>query len=212
MDHGHDFYAPQSFTTPDGRRIVIGWLSMWESPMPEQADGWAGMLTLPREVTLDTDQRLRMNPVKELELLRGELHVWPVSELHNRILMVEEQAHAIEVELSIDIARSSAEEYGIALGGGLRVYVDAQAQRLVLDRRYPQHSLSGYRSVPLPVGDRLDLRLFIDSSSVEVFVNHGAYTLSSRIYPEPDDRQLTLFSQNGHAIFNQGHAWPLSAK
>ncbi|MCW8353986.1 glycoside hydrolase family 32 protein [Citrobacter portucalensis] len=212
MDHGHDFYAPQSFTTPDGRRIVIGWLSMWESPMPEQADGWAGMLTLPREVTLDTDQRLRMNPVKELELLRGELHVWPVSELHNRTLMVEGQAHAMEVELSLDIARSSAEEYGIALGDGLRVYVDAQAQRLVLDRRYPQHSLSGYRSVPLPVGDRLDLRLFIDSSSVEVFVNHGEYTFSSRIYPEPDDRQLTLFSLNGHAIFNQGHAWPLSAK
>ncbi|MGV4313790.1 GH32 C-terminal domain-containing protein [Citrobacter freundii] len=37
------------------------------------------------------------------------------------------------------------------------------------------------------------------------------YTLSSRIYPEPDDRQLTLFSQNGHAIFNNGHAWPLAA-
>ncbi|VFS68170.1 Sucrose-6-phosphate hydrolase [Kluyvera cryocrescens] len=24
MDHGHDFYAPQSFLTPDGRRIVMG--------------------------------------------------------------------------------------------------------------------------------------------------------------------------------------------
>ena len=28
MDNGHDFYAPQSFATPDGRRIVIGWLDM----------------------------------------------------------------------------------------------------------------------------------------------------------------------------------------
>lgn len=45
MDHGHDFYAPQSFLTPDGRRIVIGWLDMWESPLPEQQDGWAGMLS-----------------------------------------------------------------------------------------------------------------------------------------------------------------------
>lgn len=45
MDHGHDFYAPQSFATPDGRRIVIGWLDMWESPLPEQQDGWAGMLS-----------------------------------------------------------------------------------------------------------------------------------------------------------------------
>lgn len=45
MDNGHDFYAPQSFSTPDGRRIVIGWLDMWESPLPEQQDGWAGMLS-----------------------------------------------------------------------------------------------------------------------------------------------------------------------
>lgn len=179
--------------------------------MPEQADGWAGMLTLPREVTLDADLRLRMNPVKELEALRGQLHVWPVSDLNNRTLMVEEQAHALEVELSLDIARSHAEQYGIALGDGLRVFVDTQAQRLVLERRYPQHGLSDCRSIPLPANDVLDLRLFIDSSSVEVFVNHGEYTLSSRIYPEPDDRQLTLFSQNGHAIFNNGHAWPLAA-
>lgn len=162
-------------------------------------------------MTLDADLRLRMNPVKELEALRGQLHVWPVSDLNNRTLMVEEQAHALEVELSLDIARSHAEQYGIALGDGLRVFVDTQAQRLVLERRYPQHGLSDCRSIPLPANDVLDLRLFIDSSSVEVFVNHGEYTLSSRIYPEPDDRQLTLFSQNGHAIFNNGHAWPLAA-
>ena len=77
-------FTPPSHLPPGWRRIVIGWLSMWESPMPEQADGWAGMLTLPREVTLDTDQRLRMNPIKDWNHCAGPLHVWPVSELHNR--------------------------------------------------------------------------------------------------------------------------------
>jgi beta-fructofuranosidase len=70
MDHGHDFYAPQSFL-PDGRRIVIGWLDMWESPLPEQQDGWAGMLSLPRELSLSADNRLQMRPAKEVECLRG---------------------------------------------------------------------------------------------------------------------------------------------
>ncbi|MEG2565636.1 MAG: glycoside hydrolase family 32 protein [Acinetobacter sp.] len=212
MDHGHDFYAPQSFTTPDGRRIVMGWLSMWGSSMPEKADGWAGMLTLPREVTLDARQQLRMNPVKELESLRGQLRVWSVSEQLNSALVVEENVVAMEVILGLDIARSRAEQYGISLGKGLRIYVDTQSLRVVLERDYPQHGLSGYRSVPLPAGDTLTLRLFIDSSSVELFVNQGEFTLSSRIYPEPDDRQLALFSQNGHAIFTQGNAWPLAAR
>jgi beta-fructofuranosidase len=45
------FLCPAKLPTPDGRRIVIGWLDMWESPLPEQQDGWAGMLSLPRELT-----------------------------------------------------------------------------------------------------------------------------------------------------------------
>ena len=34
MDYGHDFYAPQSFLTPDGRRLVIGWLDSPRSGKP----------------------------------------------------------------------------------------------------------------------------------------------------------------------------------
>lgn len=212
MDHGHDFYAPQSFVAPDGRRIVIGWLSMWESPMPEKADGWAGMLTIPREVTLADNQRLRMNPVKELESLRGELRLWPVSELTHRTIMVEPCAEALEVLLELDTVRSTAEQYGLSLGTGLRIYVDNQSRRLMLERHYPQYDLCGYRSVPLPADDILSLRIFIDRSSVELFVNAGEYTLSSRIYPAQGDRQLSLFSQNGHAVINQGNAWSLVAQ
>ena len=38
---------------PDGRRLVFGWMDMWESDFPEKADGWAGALTLPRELILN---------------------------------------------------------------------------------------------------------------------------------------------------------------
>ena len=84
LDNGHDFYAPQSFLTPDGRRIVIGWLDMWESPLPEQQDGWAGMLSLPRELSLGADNRLLMRPAKEVEVLRRDWFPWPVSSLKNQ--------------------------------------------------------------------------------------------------------------------------------
>ena len=210
MDHGHDFYAPQSFIAPDGRRIVYGWLSMWESPMPEKADGWAGMLSLPREMTLDGNQRLRMNPVKELKLLRSKLRVWDVTEIKDKSIQVETCAEAVEVNLELSVSRSNAEKYGISLGKGLNIYVDNQSQRLVLERNYPEHGLSGYRSVPLPASDNLDLRIFIDSSSVEVFVNSGEYTLSSRIYPEQNDRGLFVFSQNGQAWVQQAYAWDIA--
>ncbi|MBU9824210.1 glycoside hydrolase family 32 protein [Rahnella perminowiae] len=209
MDHGHDFYAPQSFLTPDGRRIVIGWLDMWESPMPEQQDGWSGMLSLPRELSLTEDNRLQMRPSKEVEALRRAWFPWPVSTLKNQQTLMANKGEAMEVVLYWDCASSDAEQYGLSLGEGLRVYVDTQMQRLVLERRYPQYGLCGTRSVPLVPGAPLALRMFIDSSSVEVFVNDGEACLSSRIYPDADRRELSLFAWHGTATLSDAGAWQL---
>ncbi|WP_428943104.1 glycoside hydrolase family 32 protein [Pantoea sp. FN060301] len=209
MDQGHDFYAPQSFLTPDRRRIVIGWLDMWETPLPEQQDGWAGMLSLPRELSLSADNRLQMRPAKEVASLRQGWFPWPVSTLNNQQISVVENAGAMEVVLNWNDADSNAEQYGLSLGDGLRVYVDAQMQRLVLERHYPQHGLCGTRSVPLIPGRDLQLRLFIDSSSVEVFVNDGEACLSSRIYPDAGRRELRLFAWSGNASLSDGGAWQL---
>jgi beta-fructofuranosidase len=209
MDHGHDFYAPQSFATPDGRRIVIGWLDMWESPLPEQQDGWAGMLSLPRELSLSADNRLQMRPAKEVESLRGAWFPWPVSTLNNQQTTMVDNCEAMEVNLRWDCARSSAEQYGLRFGDGLRIYVDAQQQRLVLERHYPQYGLCGTRSVPLTAGADLNLRIFFDSSSVEVFVNDGEACLSSRIYPQAPRRELALFAWSGSAALTEAGAWQL---
>lgn len=209
MDHGHDFYAPQSFVAPDGRRIVFGWLSMWESPMPEREDNWAGMLTIPREVTLDANNRLRMNPIDELETLRGHKHEWMVDTLRNEAIVVEAEAESIEIQLDIDLACSNAEVMGLQLGKGLKLYVDSQSQRLVLARDYAQHKLVGSRSVALVSRDQLSLRVFIDRSSIEVFVNQGEYTLSSRIYPNENERELSLFSYNGQLKVNKAVSWQI---
>ena len=209
LDSGHDFYAPQSFLTPDGRRIVIGWLDMWESPLPEQQDGWAGMLSLPRELSLGANNRLLMRPAKEVEGLRRDWFPWPVSSLKNQQLTMVERCETMEVNLHWDTANSGAEQYGLSFGEGLKVYVDNQMQRLVLERRYPQYGLCGTRSVPLPTGSALKLRLFFDSSSVEVFVNDGEACLSSRIYPDAQHRELVLFSWSGSAALIDGGAWEL---
>lgn len=34
----------------DGRRIIMAWMNMWDSPVPTRSEAWAGCLTLPREV------------------------------------------------------------------------------------------------------------------------------------------------------------------
>src|SRR5471030_686222 len=44
VDYGFNFYAPQTTIDSKGRRIIIGWMTMWEKEYPTHGNGhnWAG--------------------------------------------------------------------------------------------------------------------------------------------------------------------------
>ncbi|WP_278183635.1 glycoside hydrolase family 32 protein [Vibrio misgurnus] len=208
LDHGHDFYAPQSFVADDGRRIIMAWMNMWDSPMPTKREAWAGCLTLPREL-YERNGRLCQRPIQEVKSLRQERQPLQFDKFCGTQLLAED-AKAVELELTWHAGDSQAEHYGIRLGEGLRLYVDNQAGRLVLWRYYADEGLDGYRSIALPDEAHLTLRIFLDLSSVEVFVNDGYATLSSRIYPQPGNRQLSLYSAHGETALLDGSLWTLA--
>jgi len=209
LDGGHDFYAPQTFTAADGRRMLFAWMDMWESPMPSKPHGWAGALTLPRELTLSCEGNVLMNPARELTALRGEQQSFDAVSVRNQrqVLTDGEQ----ELALTLSIAASDAERYGIVIGTAARLYVDNQTHRLVLERFSEDPGLCSCRSVPLPEANILSLRVFIDRSSLEVFVNHGEACLTSRIYPTDGQRSVTLFAEGGLAQFGAAQAWELES-
>ncbi|WP_042959315.1 glycoside hydrolase family 32 protein [Erwinia tasmaniensis] len=215
LDSGHDFYAPQSFLAEDGRRIIFGWMDMWESAMPSKEDFWAGCLTLPRELTLDAEGRVRMAPVRELESLRKDRHSLEPISLKNQRCEFDLSVVTGEIQLTLDSKNSDAERYGLEFAAGesgqcaTRLYVDNQSRRLILDRGQSGLGVAGYRSVPLPDDDLLELRIFIDRSSIEVFVNQGESCLTSRIYPPAQEQVLRLYAENGHAQVIQCTHWTL---
>ena len=66
IDHGLDFYAPQTTLAPDGRRIMVGWMVNWETCGSEpRVHPWFGRMSLPRELHL-RHGRLYQTPVREL--------------------------------------------------------------------------------------------------------------------------------------------------
>lgn len=215
MDHGHDFYAPQSFLAKDHRRIVIGWMDMWDSPMPSKADKWAGALTLPREITLSKDNQVLIKPIAEVEKLRGESETFLNLELKNIKKDLKLNSRQCELIIQINLTKTTAERAGLALAASADgkestlLYVDNQSKRLILDRSNSGSGVQGYRSIPLPGVDVLTLRIFIDRSSVEVFVNEDHAVLTSRIYPTHDDRTIYLFAENGELSVEQINYWYL---
>ena len=216
LDHGHDFYAAQTLLAPDGRRLLWAWMDMWESPMPTQADHWCGALSLPRELSRD-GERLRMRPARELAALRQSQTLLQSCEVKSGSCVLDVQGALLEFELELDLTGSSAERFGLALrcseDGKERtlLYFDAMARRLVLDRQSSGAGVSGVRSVPIAAEQtRIALRIFLDRSSIEVFVDDGAYTLSSRIYPRHDSLLASAFAVNGTGCFSDISVWRLA--
>ena len=72
IDYGIDFYAPQTILTPDGRRVMIGWMQNWDTCKTTgyEERPWFGQMSLPRELFLK-DGRLYQRPVRELAQYRS---------------------------------------------------------------------------------------------------------------------------------------------
>lgn len=210
IDFGHDFYAPQTFLSKDGRRIAIAWMDMWESHMPSKPHGWSGCFTIPRELTLNNQGKIQVNPIKELASLRQEaIEITPCVLEKNSVIKMYDDAKACEIELIWDLQNSPAEKFGFWIGNGAQFFIDGQTQTLMLTRHYPEYVISDYRCAPLPQTQYLKIRAFIDKSSIEVFINEGEMCFTSRIYPQEGERALTLFAINQKAKLIKATLWPL---
>lgn len=176
--------------------------------MPSKREGWAGCMTLARELS-ESNGKLLQRPVHEAESLRQQHQSISPHTISNKYVL-QENAQAVEIQLHWALKNSDAEHYGLQLGTGMRLYIDSQSERLVLWRYYPHENLDGYRSIPLPQRDTLALRIFIDTSSVEVFINDGEAVMSSRIYPQPEERELSLYAAHGVAVLQHGALWQLA--
>lgn len=190
LDYGFDFYAPQTTTDSLGRRIMIAWMAMWESEMPEREEGWAGAMTLPRELRYEQGRLLTL-PVPELARLRAELSETPRLSVSGPIDLTERfglSGDVYELELLLQTQETRRVELLMrvdpATGEETRLIYDQEQQRLILDRSRSGQGPGGVRTAPVRAEDgQLHLRIFMDRSSIEVFAQHGELAMTARIYP-----------------------------
>lgn len=174
-DYGFDYYAPQSFETEDGRRIQIGWMGM---PDCEEytnrtiEDGWQHCFTFPREVFVK-DGIIRQRPVRELEA-RKILS----EETKNRLETKKYTVYEAVINNILD------DQFRAVLAEELIVkYENNRFEIEFMNNRNDKVSC-GRKSRSVEIDHLTDVRILADESSVEIFVNEGAYVFSTRYYPE----------------------------
>ena len=175
VDYGFDMYAPQTFA---GKPVFMGWLNMWDRNVPSAKYGFAGMLTLPRVVSIK-DGRLYQEPAVNSE---------PVYEadvcdrLCDRAVTGVVTVKATNLrDLSIKL-RSNGENYtSMALVDGEWVFDRSKSGEAIVGAEKDADSLNGIRRMPYSGNDDVTLTIVMDEFSVEIFEDGRA--LSSTIYP-----------------------------
>ncbi len=207
LDFGFDFYAPQTTTDLLGRRIMIGWMQMWDRSIPshELGHGWSGMMTLPRVLRLE-GQTLYQQPIEEIENYRAG-HVTRTFRLSSDELVVPD-VQGSQVELIVRFTPLGASTFGMKVrkGAGEETVLSYNARegKFMLDRSASGHPINAApgeegvndrRQVKVDlINGTLEARVFLDRSSVEVFLQNGLRTMSSTIYPSPLSTDISFFT------------------
>lgn len=167
LDAGFEFYAPQTMLTSDGRRLLVGWMGVPEGEemlQPTLTNGWIHQMTCLRELEF-IDGQLYQRPLRELSALRGEAHGWAGNSLPLAPMEIVLQTTGDDI-LSLDF------------DGALILERDASGIRMARPSLASDEKHYRYWR-----GDVRSLHIFIDQSSVEIFINGGEGVMSCRYFP-----------------------------
>lgn len=211
------YFAPEALIDAQGRQIMWAWLT--DNPGGEEAKGWSGVFGLPRSLWLGEDGTLRMQPVKELQMLRQNEMLWQDIAVADARTKVLDGVVGDACELEITVApESAARRVGVkvlASPGGEEetlLYYDAEAKALCFDST--RSGVDGRRvleKAPLELkeGEPLKLRVFVDRTVVEIYSN-DRQAICRRVYPGRDDSVgVVLFAEGGEAAFTRVKAWEM---
>lgn len=172
MDKGFDFYAPQIFLDEKGRHILYGWLGNSKCEYPSDKNNWAHMLTIPRKVTIFED-KLIQEPLEELKQLRE----------YCQVIDQETKLSSLAIELEF----KAVEKFSITLGNEQDNYIcfkatkdEYQLQRGKMNYLYNEKY--GNERYAKRVCQIHQVRIFIDHSSIEIFLDEGRTVFTARFF------------------------------
>ncbi|WP_280771072.1 glycoside hydrolase family 32 protein [Salipaludibacillus daqingensis] len=193
LDRGFEFYAPQTTVDEKGRRILVGWMGVPEQneeDHPTIANRWVHCLTIPRELRHE-EGKLIQKPIEELQQLRQSQGLDETITVYNEETILEEK-QAAPLELSFNGLESISDKCQWTFRGGTRLVYDKEEQLITLERTHVKTWETEKRQCRVDLLD--ELHIYLDHSSIEIFVNDGEEVFTARIFPDPSNQSVTIRS------------------
>lgn len=205
IDYGIDFYAPQTVLTPDGRRVMIGWMQNWDTCVvrAEKAK-WFGQMSLPRELSV-RGGKLIQKPLRELETMRRGKVQYENIAFTDVLHLGGIGGRRVDMEIEVDAADTEKiyQKFSVIFAQN-DLYQTSFNYRpyesvLKIDRKFSgsrRGTLHQRRCLVRNQNGRLKLRLILDRFSAELFVNEGEQVMTATFYT-PQDADKISFAADG---------------
>ena len=211
VDYGIDFYAPQTILTPDGRRVMIGWMQNWDTCKQTgyEERKWFGQMSLPRELSI-RNGRLYQQPIHELALYRSRKAEYRNVRIDGEVTLEGVEGRRVELDLRIRPADSGNiyrkftlrfaqnEKYSSQLS--YRPYESL----LKIDRKFSgsRRAYIHQRRAQVDLQDgELRLQVILDRFSIEVFINGGEKVMTATILTDTAAKGIS-FCSDGAAVMD----------
>ncbi len=202
VDYGIDFYAPQTVLSPDGRRIMIGWMQNWDAcNLRSPEEPWFGQMSIPRELSVKNG-RLYQWPVRELDGMRSNKTEHRNISFSGTISLEGVKGRRVDMELALRpgdeenlyqkfaVRFAQNEQYQTSLSFRPRESILKVDRKFSGSRRAIIHQR---RCLVNSTGGRIKMRIILDRFSVEVFVNDGEHVLTATMYTEQEADGISFF-------------------
>ncbi len=194
LDYGFDFYAPQLFD--DGKRIIMyAWAGQAGGiTQLDQQLGWSQMLSLPREIKI-IDNHIYQQVLDEYQQLINS------SEEISGTQVLKSRQFKLEITVNDDLKLKIGNDDDDLI-------LRTNGNQLSLDRSQMSQSIAvdyGTERVLHAQEKITRLEIYVDNSIMEIFVNEGKYTMTSRFLIE-DLSMITFIADNYEATINYMNA------
>ncbi|MDP4485842.1 glycoside hydrolase family 32 protein [Pseudoalteromonas distincta] len=198
LDYGTDCYAGITWdNTPNIKhsRTYIAWMSNWQYANNTPDNTWRGAMTLLRTMYLKkAEQSYYLLTPSAVKLPQDTVRLQYCLSKEQPISVPE--AYSLECDISLT-------QGNIALvwkndcNEQFRLEIDADTQSVTADRTKAGFTDKGFDSViKMPLSKHectnLQLEIFVDECSIELFFNNGAHCITALVFPKQAFSQLHI--------------------
>jgi beta-fructofuranosidase len=181
LDSG-SFYAPKTQTAANGDRILWGWIPETRSESEFSIAGWAGCMSLPRVLTLDSNGILQMRVVAQAHQLRARSLSLPSSSTTtadrlNALRQFQIPDQSAEISL-----RTQQRPFTLKLTDGQADFLNLSYDPERTGKQIMVNNASA--AFTLSSEEPISLSLYLDASVVEIFINERC-AITTRVYQIP---------------------------